>query len=110
GREQASGQGAPDAPPPNLTAEPPPEDDEAPPEGSRHPERQAVAPDSHVIAAARGAIQQTRTGDRPVDDSKALADAAVSLDDPDAEGDELDSAELLKRTLGARIIEEIKNQ
>ncbi|WP_110240573.1 DNA polymerase III subunit gamma and tau [Nocardioides gilvus] len=103
-------QAAPEAPPHNPAAEPPPEDDDAPPEAFRPHERQPAPADSQAIVAAREAIKQTRTGDRPVDDSKALADAAVSLDDPDADSDELDSAELLKRTLGARIIEEIKNQ
>lgn len=103
-------------PPPEAEHEPPP-----PPEDAHVPPvptaGQAPAPaqptvDPQSVAAARQAIQQTRTGDRtpPAEDARALADAAVSMDDPVAESQEMDSAELLKRTLGARVIEEIEHQ
>ncbi|WP_114423375.1 DNA polymerase III subunit gamma and tau [Nocardioides houyundeii] len=100
-----SAPGAPDGPPDWAQDQSAPQDDEQqpPPEASRGTDPQA-------LAAARGAIQQTRTGDMPPQvDHGALADAAASRDDPDAESQGLDSAELLKRTLGAQIIEEINH-
>ena len=80
--------------------------------------RPAAAPatptgaDPQGLAAARGAIQQTRTGGpvKPDVDQRALADAAASRDDPDADSQGLDSAELLRRTLGAEMIEEIEHR
>ncbi|QCX28844.1 DNA polymerase III subunit gamma and tau [Nocardioides jishulii] len=97
-------------PPPS---EPPDDDGPPPPPESydRSPAAQQPPVDQQSVRAAREAIQQTRNGEMPKrNDDRALADAAVSRDDPDAESQELDSAELLKRTLGARVIEEIKHQ
>ncbi len=74
------------------------------------PEVRTAGPDS--IAAARGAIQQTRTGgvDRPRSDDLAERDADAHPDDLDADSHELGGAELLERELGARMIEEIRHQ
>ncbi|MBE7324045.1 DNA polymerase III subunit gamma and tau [Nocardioides sp. Y6] len=102
-------------PPPDFDREPPPPPDEGPsgqrPPVPADPTPPAAPVDPQAVAAARQAIQQTRTGERPPagEDVRALADAAVSRDDPDAEVQEMDSAELLKRTLGARVIEEIEH-
>ena len=67
--------------------------------------------DAAGLAAAREAIQQTRTGGagEPAVDDRALADAAASPDDPDAEFQGVDNAELLRQTLGAEVIEEIEH-
>jgi DNA polymerase-3 subunit gamma/tau len=64
------------------------------------------------INAAREAISTTRT--RPVELHAARGDVAsadedVDRDDPDIEGSGLSGAELLQRTLGAQIIEEIRH-
>jgi DNA polymerase-3 subunit gamma/tau len=69
-------------------------------------------PGPEAIAAARGAIQQTRQAgaDRPRSDDLALADADAHPDDLDADTQGLDSAELLRRELGARVIDEIPHQ
>ena len=66
-------------------------------------------PGPEAIAAARGAIQQTRQAgaDRPRSDDLALADADAHPDDLDADTQGLDSAELLRRELGAKVIDEI---
>ncbi|WP_426242942.1 DNA polymerase III subunit gamma and tau [Nocardioides sp. LHG3406-4] len=67
------------------------------------------AQDPEAIAAAREAILATRTpGAEPSgDDPRKLADAAAHPDDPDADTNGLAGAELLQRTLGAEVIEEI---
>ncbi|MGL5823401.1 MAG: DNA polymerase III subunit gamma/tau, partial [Nocardioides sp.] len=62
-------------------------------------------------ASAREAILQTRAPGAPADrtdGAAALADAEARRDDPDAETSELTGAELLRRELGAEIIEERK--
>ncbi len=64
------------------------------------------------IAAARGAIQQTRVGGADIarsDDLRA-ADADAHPDDLDADDETLGGAALLERELGARVIEEIRHQ
>jgi len=107
--------------PPRGAPEPPPADQWAPPEppsydGPGDPYDTPPPPDpqesgSSAVARARGQIQQTRSGGLPpvADDTRALADAAVSPDDPDVDTGGADQTELLKRTLGAQVIEEIKN-
>ncbi|MEO5851746.1 MAG: DNA polymerase III subunit gamma/tau, partial [Nocardioides sp.] len=65
--------------------------------------------DPEAMAAARGAIQQTRPsgsgqsagGGAPVDEEDGHPD------DPDADTAGLDTAELLRRELGAEVIDEI---
>ncbi len=75
------------------------------------PARPSRAADPESIAAARGAIAQTRTaGAAPTGDSRAEADADAHPDDPDADNSSLGSAELLERELGAQMIEEIRHQ
>jgi len=91
--------------------EPAPDAPEAPePAAPATPAPDAVAPES--IAAARGAIQQTRGADQPPGERGpdwAAADADAHPDDLDAEHQGMSTAELLKRELGAQMIEEIKN-
>ncbi|MDT0200506.1 DNA polymerase III subunit gamma and tau [Nocardioides sp. AE5] len=105
---------APAGAPPGAPSEPPPwaTDDQPPPEP---PPESAVAPEpapSRAIDAAREAIAPTRTGPvapaAPAPDS-ASADADVDRDDPEMEDAQISSTELLQRTLGAQIIEEIKH-
>jgi DNA polymerase-3 subunit gamma/tau len=68
------------------------------------------------IAAARGAIQQTRHGEdhRAAEQSRAAdlaaADAEAHPDDQPIEEEQLGGAELLQRELGAQMIEEIRHQ
>jgi DNA polymerase III subunit gamma/tau len=72
--------------------------------------RRATDPES--IAAAREAIQQTRSGDeaRPEGPDWAAADADAHPDDLDADQQGMTTAELLQRELGAQMIEEIRHQ
>jgi DNA polymerase-3 subunit gamma/tau len=83
---------------------------DGPPDWARdEPARQT---DPVAVAAAREAIQQTRpTGSAPDSAPEArspVADDDVSHpDDPDLDTDGLDTTELLKRELGAEIIDEI---
>ncbi|WP_248579945.1 DNA polymerase III subunit gamma and tau [Nocardioides sp. InS609-2] len=87
--------------------------DDAPPvapEAAAEPEpAPARTRDPESIAAAREAILATRTpgADSSGDDQRLLADAAAHPDDPAADTDGLAGAELLQRTLGAQVIEEI---
>jgi DNA polymerase-3 subunit gamma/tau len=64
------------------------------------------------IAAARGAIQQTRPGGAEVSRSDDLtaADADAHPDDLDADNQGIDSTELLRRELGAQVIDEVRHQ
>ena len=115
----------PTAEPSAAPADPPawasdePDDDPGPPAapeavGDAQPEapvRRTTDPES--IAAARGAIQQTRTGDQARTDDQpdwAGADADAHPDDLDADQQGISTAELLKRELGAQMIEEIRHQ
>jgi DNA polymerase-3 subunit gamma/tau len=70
------------------------------------------ASDPESIAAARDAIQQTRSGDEPRADAPdwAAADADAHPDDIDADQQGMTTAELLQRELGAQMIEEIRHQ
>lgn len=90
----------------SATPEPAPEPAPAAPAAPEPPR-----PD--VTAAAREAIQQTRSADAPKPESGpdwAAADAEVHPDDHDAEHQGMSTAELLERELGAQMIEEIRNQ
>ncbi|GAW50331.1 MULTISPECIES: DNA polymerase III subunit gamma and tau [unclassified Nocardioides] len=76
------------------------------------PEASRRTSDPESIAAAREAIQQTRSGDQTRSDDRpdwAAADADARPDDLDADHQGLSTAELLKRELGAQMIEEIRN-
>ena len=94
---------------PVAAPEPPPE----PPTWAA-PEAAPVAEPGGGIAAARGAIQQTRPVGGPADDEPrepgSDPDAAVDRDDPDAETSGLTGAALLQQALGAEVIEEIPHQ
>jgi len=65
--------------------------------------------DPGSVAAARGAITPTRSGE-PAEDPRASADADAHPDDPDADAGGLDTTELLQRELGAQVIEETPNK
>jgi DNA polymerase-3 subunit gamma/tau len=83
----------------------------APPTPPAPPEPTAKAgPES--VAAARGAIKQTRKAGAEKGASSDLADADADAhpDDLDAETQGLDGAELLRRELGAQVIDEIRHQ
>ncbi len=88
-------------------------DDQPPvaPEAAADPEPAVPArtQDPEAIAAAREAILATRTPgeDSSGADTRKAADAAAHPDDPDADTNGLAGAELLARTLGAEVIEEI---
>ena len=74
------------------------------------PEAEATATAS---AAAREAIQQTRSADEPPEQRGpdwATADADAHPDDLDAEHQGVSATELLQRELGASMIEEIPHQ
>ncbi|HEX2893839.1 MAG TPA: DNA polymerase III subunit gamma/tau, partial [Marmoricola sp.] len=74
-----------------------------PPAASRPP----VQPES--IASARSGIAPTRAGGAPVRRPDER-DADVDPDDPDADDSGLDGAELLRRELGATVIDEIAHE
>ena len=106
--------------PPAWLDEAPPDDDPGEP-GTPPPDASPTAPAAPAqrpqagpgsIAAARGAIQQTRVGGADIarsDDLRA-ADADAHPDDLDADDETLGGAALLERELGARVIEEIRHQ
>jgi DNA polymerase-3 subunit gamma/tau len=111
-REQPAAPAAPSEPPSWATDETAPPADTAPgPEASAGsatpPPAPKAGPDS--VAAARAGIQQTRQAgdDRASGSSRYDADADAHPDDLDADNQGLDSAELLRRELGARVIDEI---
>ncbi|HQR27851.1 MAG TPA: DNA polymerase III subunit gamma/tau, partial [Nocardioides sp.] len=68
--------------------------------------------DDPAVAAAREAIQATRSAgaEPPRSDDLARADAAVDPDDPDADAEGLEGTALLQARLGAQVIEEIPRQ
>jgi DNA polymerase-3 subunit gamma/tau len=113
---------APDQPPawaaegPAAPPEPPRDEavggaDAGAPQPSVAAAREKAGPEA--IAAAKAAIQQTRAagGERPNRaEDLALADAEARPDDLDVEHENLDTAELLRRELGAQIIDEVRNQ
>ena len=102
---QATGQGS--APAPDAPAGPPDwvTGDAAAPASSAAPADPPVS-----AAPAREALQAARAGGiaEPVEPIRS-ADDDVDRDDPDAESGALDTESLLSQTLGARLIEEIKN-
>ncbi|MCW2855881.1 MAG: polymerase subunit gamma and tau [Marmoricola sp.] len=69
----------------------------------------AARPASEAIASARSNIAPTRSGDEP---GKApdTRDGEAHPDDPDLEDDGVDGAELLRRELGATVIDEISHE
>ncbi|MEO5708726.1 MAG: DNA polymerase III subunit gamma and tau [Nocardioidaceae bacterium] len=69
--------------------------------------RRPVDPGS--MAAARGAIQDTRPAGGSRQRGSEVSDADADRDDPDADDGSLGGAQLLERELGASIIEEIKH-
>ena len=71
------------------------------------PVRRPVDPES--MAAARGAIQDTRPAGESRQRGSDVSDADADRDDPDADDHSLGGAQLLERELGASIIEEIKH-
>jgi DNA polymerase-3 subunit gamma/tau len=83
------------------------------PESAPAPEPTAAKAEQDASAAAREAIQQTRTTDEPKPEAApdwADADADAHPDDLDAEHEGMSTAELLQRELGAQMIEEIRHQ
>ncbi|HSU02943.1 MAG TPA: DNA polymerase III subunit gamma/tau, partial [Nocardioides sp.] len=100
----APGQPAPDAPdgPPSWVTG----------EGAQAAPAAAPEPASAPVSAApaREALQAARNGGiaEPVEPIRS-ADDDVDRDDPDAESGALDTESLLSQALGARLIEEIKN-
>jgi len=79
------------------------------PEAPPGPPKRDVRPaDPEAVAAARGAISRTRPS-APAEDPRAR-DADAHPDDQDADGDGLDTTELLQRELGAQVIEETPNK
>jgi DNA polymerase-3 subunit gamma/tau len=65
--------------------------------------------DPEAIASARGAIQKTRVAGTLREAGPTVSDDDVDPNDRDADDHGLGGTELLERTLGARIIEEIKH-
>jgi DNA polymerase-3 subunit gamma/tau len=93
------------SPPPDATPAP-----EAPP--ARAADDQPPAASGRAAkAAAREAIQQTRTqgAEAPRSNQLAEADAEASRDDLDVDPDDAQGEDLLARELGASMIEEIKH-
>jgi DNA polymerase-3 subunit gamma/tau len=77
------------------------------PSPAKRPAKRAVDPES--MAAARGAIQDTRPAGESRQRGSDVSDVDAHRDDPDADDHSLGGAELLERELGASIIEEIKH-
>jgi DNA polymerase-3 subunit gamma/tau len=71
------------------------------------PAKRPIDPES--MAAARGAIQDTRPAGGARQRGSDVSDADADRDDPDADDGSLGGAQLLERELGASIIEEIKH-
>jgi DNA polymerase-3 subunit gamma/tau len=98
-----------DEPPPPWAVEPPADLDDGPEPGAP---ATPAAPQAGAssIAAARGAIQQTRPAGAPGTEQGPdlrAADADAHPDDEVLDHDDTAGAELLARELGARVIEEI---
>ncbi len=99
-----------DEPPPPWAVEPPADLDDGPEPGAPPAAPAAPPAGASSIAAARGAIQQTRpagaAGTEQGPDLRA-ADADAHPDDEVLDHDDTAGAELLARELGAKVIEEI---
>ncbi len=83
------------------------------PEAAPAPAPEPTKPAPDASAAAREAIQQTRSADTPqavAGPDWASADADAHPDDLDAEHQGMSTQELLQRELGAQIVEEIRHQ
>ena len=80
-----------------------------PVEPPAEPERPPAAPaaDPEAVASAREAIQQTRPSGGAPAPTAAEPEEDGHPDDPDADTQGLDTAELLRRTFGAEVIDEI---
>ncbi|MGI8644999.1 MAG: DNA polymerase III subunit gamma and tau [Nocardioides sp.] len=79
---------------------------EAPDWARDEPSARPTDPES--VAAAREAIKQTRpAGNGPGPTRSETPDEDGHPDDPNADTDGLDTAELLRRTLGAEVIDEV---
>ncbi len=101
-----------DEPPPPWAVEPPADLDDGPEPGAPATPAAPAAPPAGAssIAAARGAIQQTRPAGAPGTEQGPdlrAADADAHPDDEVLDHDDTAGAELLARELGARVIEEI---
>ncbi|GAB2641757.1 hypothetical protein GCM10027270_32820 [Nocardioides ginkgobilobae] len=101
-----------DEPPPPWAVEPPADLDDGPEPGTPATPAAPAAPPAGAssIAAARGAIQQTRPAGAPGTEQGPdlrAADADAHPDDEVLDHDDTAGAELLARELGARVIEEI---
>ncbi|MGV3563794.1 MAG: DNA polymerase III subunit gamma and tau [Nocardioides sp.] len=102
-----------DEPPPPWAVEPPADLDDGPEPGAPPaPPAAPAAPPAGAssIAAARGAIQQTRPAGAPGTEQGPdlrAADADAHPDDEVLDHDDTAGAELLARELGAKVIEEI---
>ncbi|MFC7360343.1 DNA polymerase III subunit gamma and tau [Nocardioides astragali] len=100
----APAQEAPDGPPAWVTGDTAPAPERSAPDAEPRSEPTVSA------APAREALQAARAGGAPeAGEPVRSADDDVDPDDPDAESAALDTESLLSQTLGARLIEEIKN-
>ncbi|WP_191278009.1 DNA polymerase III subunit gamma and tau [Nocardioides flavus (ex Wang et al. 2016)] len=101
---QAVAPDAPEAPPSWVTG------DAAPAAGPAAPVAAAPAP-AVSAAPAREALEAARAGGGPAQPATPVRspDDDADPDDPDAESAALDTESLLSQTLGARLIEEIRN-
>ncbi|MCW2754541.1 MAG: polymerase subunit gamma and tau [Marmoricola sp.] len=69
----------------------------------------AGRPASEAIASVRSNIAPTRSGDEPAK-APDTRDGEAHPDDPDLEDDGVDGAELLRRELGATVIDQISHE
>lgn len=98
----APAQAAPDGPPGWVTG------DDAPPAAPEAPAPAAAAPVS--AAPAREALEAARAGGPAAPAAPVRSpDDDADPDDPDADSAAIDTESLLSQTLGAKLIEEIKN-
>jgi DNA polymerase-3 subunit gamma/tau len=74
------------------------------------PPQERRSADPETVAGARNAIAETRPAGGPRRQAVAASDEDAHRDDPDAEDQSIQGAQLLERELGARIIEEIRHE
>ena len=98
---------APTSPPAWADQEPPADDEDPGPGDQAGPAAQAGSRRPDAIAAARRGITPTRQGDQPPPPGGPDLDADAHRDDPTSDDNGLDGAELLRRELGATVIEDI---
>jgi DNA polymerase-3 subunit gamma/tau len=108
--EPAPAQAAPDAPPDWVTGGPAPAV-EAPNGEPVQPPAQPASQPPVSAAPAREALEAARSGGpaEPTEPVRSADDDVDRDDDRDAESAALDTESLLSQTLGARLIEEIRN-